>query len=345
VRRYGKSVNSLFAYKTNFFENNDSYLEKWLKVNRLYSSQPPRTKCKICDRPLGAVVFRQYEVDYTFCNNCGHLNGMNEDTDEFCSTVYASDEGECFATTYNAKSLEEFEKRTQDIYVPKARFLFDALSSLGEATSSISCADIGAGTGYFVSALRKVGLSNSVGHEVSKMQTELGNAMIGENVLFCSDLGESMTIVESLSVDVVSMIGVLEHVQDPRKLLKAYQANPKIRYLFLSVPLFSPSVFIEMSFPNVMTRHLMGTHTHLFTESSLKWMATEFNMKEVASWWFGADIFDLFRSVSVSLAKNGCSDTMNKLWKEMLAPAMDSMQLALDKRHLSSEVHILYKLY
>ena len=119
--------------------------------------------------------------------------------------------------------------------------------------------------------------------------------------------------------------------------------NSNVRYLYISVPLFSPSVFFEMAFPGVFQRHLSGGHTHLFTERSIAWMCGEFGMTRVAEWWFGADMMDLFRAISVELCGGEGSGQSDALWREMFAPAIDDLQLALDKRRLASEVHMLLR--
>ena len=66
------------------------------------------------------------------------------------------------------------------------------------------------------------------------------------------------------------MIGVLEHLNYPREMLSTIRKNKNIQYIFLSVPLYSLSVLIESCFQNIHNRHLGGSHTHLFTEKSLK---------------------------------------------------------------------------
>ena len=88
--------------------------------------------------------------------------------------------------------------------------------------------------------------------------------------------------------------------------------KPERVTLFLSVPMDSSAVFVEMSNEELFHRHLHGGHTHLYTEQSLKHLATEFGFSVVAEWWFGADIVDWYRKSLVrwlKLVTNICEMT------------------------------------
>jgi hypothetical protein len=139
------------------------------------------------------------------------------------------------------------------------------------------------------------------------------------------------------------MIGVLEHVQDPRGVLSALRENRKVRYLFVSLPLFSPCVFFEMAFPGVFQRQLSAGHTHLYTRTSLEWTWREFGLEPVAEWWFGTDMVDLFRAVSVELDRKTAFAGISNMWRDLFAPAIDDLQMALDRRKLASEVHVVLR--
>lgn len=341
--KYGKSSQSLISLKENFFNNNDEILRKMGGVNKFYSQQPNRLQCKNCNQPLGEVSFRKQYVDYSLCERCGHLNGMHDDTDSFCKKLYTDNKGADYAEGYDSKFVKEFNMRVKDIYVPKAKFLCDSLVDFGHTPNELKFADFGAGSGYFVSALKFNGLNNIIGFEPSESQVSFGNKMIGKDLLELTNLRDTVTKIKEIDVDVISMIGVLEHVHNPREIIGAISENKKIKYLYISVPLFSISVYFEMVFHGVMNRHLSGAHTHLYTEDSLKYMAKEFNLSIVASWWFGTDMVDLFRSVTVCLDKDKDTHKMKRKWTELFSPVIDELQLKLDEKHMSSEVHMIFK--
>lgn len=346
--KYGKSCGPLLALKQDFTDQNDALLAEQNRLGEVYRRQPRRDVCVICGSAITDVAFSKCGIDYCFCDRCGHLNGAHQDSDAFCQALYTDDGGKDYAKNYTAADIKDYEERVSEIYLPKARFLFEALQEEKQEPTDMTYADLGAGSGYFVAALLKAGVSRVRGYDVSELQVALANSMIGAGYgggpgpwVEQHTLSELTEIVSSLDATVVSMIGVLEHLQSPRDILADLTANQSIRYLYLSVPLFSPTVFLEMVFPSVMQRHLAAGHTHLFTQSSLEWICKEHGMREIAAWWFGADMMDLMRMVTVRLAQSPDTVGMVERWQRMMAPILDGLQLELDKRRLSSEVHTL----
>lgn len=343
--RYGKSAQDILGFKQDFFESNDRLRDDLLKINRRYAEQPRRILCKLCTEKLpDQPKFTKHEVKYFICTRCGHLNGAYEDTKEFCSALYADDSGRDYAKTYSSSDKDIYFKRVEQIYVPKAKFLAEALREQGAEPNRLTYTDLGAGSGYFVAALRGIGLDQVTGYEVSESQVDLATKMLSGRHVVRHELDALDAIIQGINSDVVSMIGVLEHVTNPREVLERLCANKGVEYVYISVPLFSTSVFIEMAFPDVMPRHLAAAHTHLFTESSLRWMANEYKMDRVSEWWFGTDIVDLFRSMTVMLQKSSQTHDVATDWQSMFAPLLDEMQIVLDKRKMSSEIHALFKL-
>jgi hypothetical protein len=338
--RFGKSSGPLIALKQSFFRNNETLCAESRRIALLYAAQARRTHCKCCDTTLGPPSFTKNGIDYVLCERCGHLNGAHEDSEAFCAALYTDAGGADYAGTYSAADRDAYWRRVREIYLPKAEFLRDALAEHGDA-SRLAYADLGAGSGYFVAALRELGLARSQGYEVSEVQTALAERNLGAGAVRLVEMEDLIETAAVLDCDVVSMIGVLEHVQKPRRLLRALQHNERVRFLFISVPLFSPCVFFEMAFPDVFPRHLSGGHTHLYTARSLDWTCAEFGMIRVAEWWFGADMVDLFRAVTIELERSCAIKDKSGLWREMFGPAIDDMQLALDQRKLASEVHML----
>jgi hypothetical protein len=346
IDKYGKSAAGLLRHKQKFFLENDSLCRSLIDINKLYAQQKVRGGCKNCGvaiNPDQCADFEKHEVGYLLCPVCGHLNGRYEDSAQFCNAVYTDNAGQEYAANYLEKEKEQYTERVREIYKPKADFLIDSLSQRGEIPETLRFTDIGAGSGYFVNAIHNWGITKVTGLEVSKAQVDFGNSMLLKSLLKVIDIDSIGDTISNLDSEVVSMIGVLEHLQDPRKALEALAGNVAIRYLFLSVPTFSPSVFFEMVFPEGMPRQLSGAHTHLYTKQSLDWLAREFDFEPVSRWWFGTDFVDLFRFVSVALDKDPKKSKMLANWQEIFEPLLDELQLVLDRAQLSSEVHILFR--
>lgn len=341
--RYGKSSGALLAHKKGFFAENDGLLNEGRRIGAVYTQQPRRTACKCCDAPLEGPRFTKQGIEYVLCGRCGHLNGAHEDTDAFCEAMYVQDGGASYAKTYSSADKDAYRARVRDIYVPKAEFLRDALSEAGETPETLRFADLGAGSGYFVAAMRNIGWPHSHGYEVSDVQVALAQAMISEDAVKAHALDAAAEIAGTVEADVVSMIGVLEHVQNPRDIVAALRSNPNVRYFYISVPLFSPRTMIECAFPEVFQRQLSAGHTHLYTEGSIDWMCREFGLSRLSEWWFGTDMVDFYRSVAVELERNSETAALAGYWREMIVPALDEAQLALDTRKTASEVHLLMR--
>ena len=341
--KFGKSSGPLLLHKQAFFDENDPKLAEFRRLAEIYVAQPRRKECKNCMHSLGEAAFVKLGVEYLFCKRCGHLNGAHEDTETFCAALYTEDEGRSYGSVYASETAASYNKRVEDIYLPKAQFLAEALKEQKEAPKNMAFADLGAGSGYFTAALLAAGIRKVRGFEVARSQVELANAMLMDEVIHHHNLEDTAAIASQVDAEVVSLIGVLEHLQGPREVLRALRENGSIRYLFLSLPLFSPCVFFEMAFPEVMPRQLVGGHTHLYTVSSIDYFSREFGLERVAEWWFGTDLVDLFRSIMVTLIKSPGLSGMVGEWERVFRPAIDDMQLVLDKQHISSEVHMLLK--
>ena len=234
-KRFGKSFGDLNSLKQNFFNNNDGMLKMADGMADIINAQPKRECCKICGTPLKEAgnIVHSHNIDYIVCDKCGHLNSANEDTDDFASKVYVEDD---YSKNYSMKDKENYDRRMNMIYVPKAQFLIDCLKKDGLSSGDIKDLDIGAGCGYFVAAMHSFGIE-STGIEVSATEVEHGNAMIGDgkgNYLKHVGLTDSIDYIKNTDANVISAIGVLEHLIHLRENLDAIRDNKNIKYLINS---------------------------------------------------------------------------------------------------------------
>jgi Methyltransferase domain len=342
MKRYGKSAEGILGVRQNFFAENDACLATAARHADLYLAQPRRANCKLCAAPLPSVPdFLKLGIPYASCASCTQLNGLREDTEAFCRAIYLDAD---YGVYYGSADSERYRYRVGAVYRPKIDFLVEALSEDGRRAREMSYADFGAGSGYLVAAMLDAGLTSCGGYEVSPDQVAYANRNIGEDRVRLIPIESAADAVRTLNAEVVSMIGVLEHLRELRAVLKALRENPVPQYLYLCVPLFGFCVFLEMAFPHVYPRHLVSDHTHLFTPQSLAWMEKEFGLERCAEWWFGSDMLDLYRQTSVTLARNEATSGMVDAWDRMMRPLIDPMQLAIDRQHLASEVHLLLRI-
>ena len=341
IVRYGKESAGYLKTKQLFYdlEINATYIQERERLDRVYLRQPRRTACKTCDAPLSEVSFTVMGVGFLICPRCGHLNGAHEDTRAFCEAVYA--EADHSARIYGDPDVDAYMARADTIYKPKIEFMLEALRADGADPATLRYVDLGSGSGHLVAAMLRSGLEAVEGFEISPAQVSLANAMCGREVLRCVDLDETVALASRLDADVVTLVFSLEHFEKPGEIMRALKANPSVRYIFLALPMFSPGTITEISFPAVMTRQLGLGHTHLYTVSSLEWLLDTCGFRSIAEWWFGSDVFDLHRSIAVTLKQAGGMDALVERWSEMILPSLDEMQAAIDRRKLSSESHLV----
>lgn len=334
----GKSNIEMLSLKKDFFERDEKLLKNQLNIGEFYKKQPIRIYCKNCNKNLEGVKFTKQNVNYTICKNCSHLNGQHEDTDEFCDFMYSKNEGLDYSKNYIPKDYETFLERVNQIYNPKVEFLINSLKEKNEEFLDMSFGDFGCGNGYLLKSLQNYGINNLVGFEVSETFVKNGNILLGNEVVKKIDINNYLNVVKN--VDVLSLIGVLEHIQQPREFLKNLKNIKGLRYLYISVPTHSFSSYLETFSQNHFSRQLGSGHTHLYTDNSLKYIEKEFGLERISEWWFGTDMLDLFRHFSLDLDKKNLSEEFKNYFIELI----DSLQLEIDKQKKSSEVHLLYKI-
>ena len=182
IKKFGKSYLQIMKYKEGFYKDNDSYLKEGEKVSEIYRRQPVRTKCVICGEKISELTrsFKHHNIKYYICEKCGHINGEFLETDEYSKEIY---QGTDYGAVYREDEKREYSERVKDIYVPKAEFLLDSLKrSRAEGINSFKYLDVGAGSGYFVQALRLQNV-DAYGIEVSNSQVDYGNHMAGMNII------------------------------------------------------------------------------------------------------------------------------------------------------------------
>ncbi|KAB8028023.1 class I SAM-dependent methyltransferase [Fluviispira multicolorata] len=334
--KYSKSSSFYLNTKKDFFTDNDKLLNNSIIQNQLYASQEPRINCKICQSKLNTTSdFQQNGIEYSFCNECGHLNGIFEDTKLFIENLYSLDSGTEYAKNY----LDiNFDKRTSDIYIPKVEFLLENIPN-----KKYKLLDIGCGSGYFVHASLQKEIE-AIGMDISKAMTDYGNKQISllRNIspLKCYNELCFFNSIKETQADIVSALGVIEHLREPQKLFEAFR-ECKATYLYYSVPMFSLSVILENIFNQIFPRQLSGGHTHLFTESSIKKMNSLIGVKPIAEWRFGTDMLDLYRSCTIMLSKNNASKKLLSHLQIGLGNNIDKLQAVFDNNHFCSEIHLI----
>ena len=307
-----------------------------MRLNESYKKQPVRSLCKICSSEISFKKdFQSHGIEYSFCEVCGHLNGHYDDTENFVNLMYIDEGGKDYSAGYID---EDYKQRVKDIYMPKAEFLNKNLPK-----KNFKILDVGCGAGYFVLACNLLNIQ-CIGIDVSRRMIDYGNKQISHSIQSkpLKNVDETSIYEEVISTqaDVVTAIGVIEHLREPQKFFDAFKKS-KANFLFYEVPMFGLSAVLENVSKNAFPRLLSGGHTHIFTETSLIKMNELLMAKTIAEWRFGADVQDLFRHLLVNLKLNEVSDKMITIVENALSNEIDGVQNIIDKSHFCSEIHVL----
>ena len=331
IVRYSKSYNNILSIKNSFFKENKENLKLTIKCNKSYKKNPKRTKCKNCEKKTLKKFIHNFHIDYYLCDYCGHFNGIYQDTAKFNKNLYSSKDGKNYSFRYD----KDFNQRVKNIYLPKAEFLNTVIKR------KIKLLEFGSGAGHFLKALELIKI-NAVGFEPNKTLKNIGHKKLKNNKIMLSGMDSIYDICRNnKSYNTIALIGTLEHLEKPNLFLKSFNEG-SAEFLYISVPVFSLSVFIENAFKNVFPRHLGFGHTHLYTKKSLELMAKKHNLKIIGEWWFGTDFPDLYRSLIVSsnaLDKKLFETELNK----KLFKVINNLQHELDKQKICSEVHMVFQ--
>ena len=330
IVKFSKSYDDIINLKTDFYSNNKLNRSIALKLNKIYLKGPQRKICKNCNQRIKKFFIKSFNVKYNICKNCGHLNGEKLETKDFFNKLYISGSG---SKNIEKNYKQNFNQRVKNVYNDKVLFLKKVLKK------KINILDIGSGAGHFLKALENHKI-NAIGIEPNKLMCKIGKNYLKKNKLFNKNLTElEKTVLNNTEANCVSAIGVLEHLENPNQFLKAFKKS-KIKYLYLSLPLFSFTSLIENSFQNVYPRHLSGGHTHLYTKDSIYHFAKKHKFSIIGEWWFGLDIADLYRSIIISSSQLE-KDIYTKTLKKYFYSILNDLQKKIDEKKLSSEVHLV----
>jgi len=332
--------------KSNFDADKSVLIEKQIKDAVFYNNEPVRKVCKNCRTKMGKDVFftkrfsPEASIDFFLCKECGHLNGRFQDTENYSINLYSGAEANYGSDTYlkSASSSTAYKDRVDNIYLPKAKF-FDRVTKLNKKTAKIF--DMGCGGGYLLKSFQTLGYKNLVGSEIAPDLYEVATSFLpGVEIIKSSDKGV-LKILKTFDGNVVCMIGVLEHLVYNEKVMQAIIDNKNIEYVFISVPMLSLSVFLELLSTKFFHRHLSSGHTHLYTEKSLRYFEQMYSLQRIGEWYFGVDIEDLRRVIFSQL--NGFEQAKEFIDSNFFSHRND-LQRAIDKTRFTCEVHLVFKI-
>ena len=149
--------------------------------------------------------------------------------------------------------------------------------------------------------------------------------------------------IKELNINCMSLIFCFRTLPNIHNIFKFFKKS-KLKYLYIAVPMVSPTIFFENVFPKVYPRHLGAEHNHLFTKESIAYLKKKYKFKIIGEWWFGTDIEDLYRSLLLTdNSKKNFFKIYEKQIDKFFVKIIDKLQSVLDREQLSSELHFVAK--
>ena len=295
-----------------------------------------RHTCIVCARPLRGDRFVHRRMAFVVCRSCGHLQ----------SALVPAPHGRPvgFHTIYPSLSRRQYRERRERIYTPKLSWIVRSLARLGRSPRQLRALrwiEMGAGAGYFLSALDDYGVTNFGGFESNRELVTVANRALGSpRVSYEPDPHMSVTI-EKYPADIYVGFFVLEHIEDANAFFREFRRVPKGTIFVFAVPVFGLSLLLDGVFENNFARQLDGiVHRQLYTDESIRYAVKLARLTIVAEWIFGQDADDLSRFLLQNLADKYPKGRFRRVSKELIG-IQDGIQQILDRARLADQRHVI----
>jgi 2-polyprenyl-3-methyl-5-hydroxy-6-metoxy-1,4-benzoquinol methylase len=204
-------------------------------------------------------MFEYRSYHYYRCPKCSHV------------TTYPTPDKNTVFEHYNKKFnegnyqlLRDFSQEYRKIYEYFVEIMDRGLSTAGLNWAGLKVLDVGCFTGEFLQLLQEHG-ADVYGLELQGRAVEIANRKLGGRV-FQVDIDRAD--FPQMSFDVISLLGVIEHVVDPIRLLLRAQELLRLGGLLLIQTPNSGS-FLARAMRRLWPPYAPVEHIHLFSRQSL----------------------------------------------------------------------------
>src|SRR3989344_8118868 len=289
--------------------------------------QPELSSCPICKGEKFHYFIEVYKYTYSECESCGHIFMQPPLDSTVVKKLYSGGEG---GSIQKLVYLDEelFLKRIEQIALPKIEHCNSIIKEKG------LWIDIGCGTGEILTAAQQTGWEVK-GFEADAAEVDFARrrGMDVEQKYISAENAPKLK-----DAKVISLINVLEHINDPAEFLKAITGPlAKGAFVVFEVPRHpSSSSFVNLAFPHLPYRHICPPdHLHIFTEKSIEIMLNGAGLEAVSIWEFGQDAPD-FILCAVNNAELEESDFIDQI-----SALANEMQKVVDEKSLSDVIFMV----
>ena len=324
---YGKKID-LLKLKQPVVTNIREHLRKRKElVNYLAKNekQIDNNSCYLCGCQSYKELVKIQGFTYVQCDSCTHVFTTMRYADDSLKRFYQKNQYYSEITYANEETC--FYRR-EHVAKPKIEFTEQFTSGFRG-----SWLDVGSGVGDIVSVAKEKGW-RATGLEISEGSVKFAKQIFDIELVqqpfeeFCQKNPKLTT-----SFDVVSFIGLLEHVVNPMDYLsRAWKMLRLNGLVVIQVPnANSLSTMVQTLFPEHVFRHMSPVeHIMIFTEQSLFLALEKTGFKPIALWFFGMDVYELFNHFLLLDERVQGSELFTELYKNL-----NELQFVFDRQKLS----------
>ncbi len=321
LRKTGKDIPEFIFERSRMWR--DEQTQKIAAATSMVDTTGEYAACPVCGKSALRAHVSVFSLDYLECLGCRHIFCRQTFSTESLGMVYES------YNTYLPEDTSLFRKRVASFAVPKVDFV---LSSIGQKKGL--WVDLGCGPGEILYEAMNRGWE-VLGVEPSKVawQNCQKNCIDSVNE-YLTDKNAGQFVGKA---SVVSLFSVIEHVNDPDKLIATISKNMcNGSFLVVKVPRTpSLSAFSIMGTPSAVARHLAPPfHLRIYSEESLSMSLAKCGITMKAIWTFGQDYFELLSTVAYN------ENIPLDYWPELPSSA-SKVQKAIDESGLSDSMLVV----
>lgn len=285
--------------------------------------------CPICSNNNIKYISTVYNFEYFECINCKLAFVKNQPISEDIEKLYNESNYSSIANTIHF-DIELQKYKVNNITKPKVKWFMEETN-----TQNLKWLDIGCGAGDLIIAAKEFGF------DVCGIETNnAAKKFIKENynIDVINEFINSENIDKfSGQTDVISLIGVLEHLKNPKEIILSISQLQKTgQYILIEVPHYpSLAAYSQMLHPNLVNRVMVPPyHLYMFSINSLKSLLTEYEI--TSSWYFGMDIYEYISTITTQNSTIENSDFIQTMYK-----FSNDFQKIIDENKLSDSILII----
>jgi 2-polyprenyl-3-methyl-5-hydroxy-6-metoxy-1,4-benzoquinol methylase len=330
ARRYGKPLD-VARLKEPVLANLSSHVREIAAMAEYlaqHEGQVAQPSCYICESRESDPMAAIHGFKYVRCRECDHVYTTHRYSAEAIERFYRQND---YYSRITYANRETCEYRREQVAGPKVAFAEQYLGAAGG-----TWLDVGSGIGDVVSVLAAHGWE-ATGLELSTTSVAFAREMFGVDLLPQTLHAYDLAHPERRgTLDVVSLLAILEHVPNPMGLLRCAAGLLKPGGgLVVQVPnANSVSSMVQTVFPEHVFRHMSPvSHIMLFTEQSLTRALTIAGFEPVAFWFLGLDVYELLNTLVLTNQR-----VQGSALQAALMQRMNELQAVLDRAELGDGI-------